>query len=207
MEFQYYGGNCISITTKKARIIVDDNLVELGLKSIAKPEDILLFTDNPKPAPENFKLVITDPGEYEVSEISVFGIPARSHLDESGKESATIYKIQYEDLRIGIVGHIHPDISEDHIEELGAVDILFVPVGGNGYTLDGVGAMSVIKKFEPKIVIPTHYNDDKLKYEVPQQDLEMALKSLSMEPKDRVSKFKPKSSDLLEGLSLIVLER
>lgn len=206
MELQYHGANCISILTKKLRVVIDDNLSQVGLKSIIKPEDVTIYT-NTQDNYQDSRLVISDPGEYEVSEVSVFGIPARSHMDEKGQESATIFKIQYEDIRVGVVGHIHPDISEEYIEELGAVDILVVPVGGNGYTLDGIGALSVIKKFDPKVVIPTHYADSKITYPVSQQDLAEALKGLSMEPKDTLSKFKPKSSDLIDGLSLVVLER
>ena len=206
MELQYHGANCISILTKKVRVVIDDNLSQVGLKSIIKPEDVTIYT-NTQDNYQDSRLVISDPGEYEVSEVSVFGIPARSHMDEKGQESATIFKIQYEDIRVGVVGHIHPDISEEYIEELGAVDILVVPVGGNGYTLDGIGALSVIKKFDPKVVIPTHYADSKITYPVPQQDLAEALKGLSMEPNDTLSKFKPKSSDLIDGLSLVVLER
>jgi len=206
MEFQYHGGNCITINTKKSRIVIDDNLKALGLKSITKPEDIAIFTTVPKTNPKA-RLVISDPGEYEVSEVSIFGIPTKPHMDDNGKPSSTIYKLQYGEFRVGIVGHIDPNISEESIEELGAVDILFIPVGGNGYTLDGIGALSVIKKFDPKIVIPTHYADDKINYEVPQQELTEALKGLSMEPKETISKFKPKVIDFSEGLNLIVLDR
>lgn len=206
MEFQYHGANCMSITTKKTRIVVDDTLASQGLKPVGGKDDILLFTTLPKSLP-SARLVITDSGEYEVSDISVFGIEARGHMDEPDKHSATIYKIQEGDLRVAVVGHIHPDITEDYLEELGAVDILIIPVGGNGYTLDGVGALSVIKKIEPKIVIPTHYDDPKLSYAVPQQPLDEALKGLAMEVKETVSKFKPKPADFTDSLQLFVLER
>jgi L-ascorbate metabolism protein UlaG (beta-lactamase superfamily) len=206
MEFQYYGGNCIAIHTKKATIIVDDNLSDIGLKSVTKPDHISLNTLPPVellPA----RLHITDPGEYEVSEISIFGIPARAHMDEKGHHTATIYKLQHDDLRVAIVGHIHPDLSEDHLEEIGAVDILVIPVGGNGYTLDAIGAMQIIKKIEPKIVIPTHYEDAKIQYEVPQQPLGEALKVFAVETADPVSKFKPKPTDFGDNLRVVVLER
>lgn len=206
MELQYYGANCITINTKKARVVIDDNLDQLGQKSITKSDDICLNTSLVNGV-KKARLVISDPGEYEVSGISIFGISARSHMDEQGKESATIYKVQIEDFRIGVVGHIHPDISEEYVEELGAVDILLIPVGGNGYTLDGIGALSIIKKFDPKIVIPTHYADPKTNYPVPQQTLEDALKGLSMEIKESVSKLKLKAADLAEGLNLIELTR
>lgn len=206
MEFQYHGGNCISIQTKESRIVIDDTLAGLGLKPVTKPDDIVFFSTQTEKTP-SARLVISDPGEYEISGVSVFGIAARAHMDEPGKESAIIYKFQYGDLRVASVGHIHPDISEDELEELGAVDVLIVPVGGNGYTLDGIGALSIIKKIEPKVVIPTHYEDSKVSYPVPQQPLTEALKGLAMEPKETVAKFKPKPADLNETLQLIVLTR
>lgn len=206
MEFQYLGGNCIVINTKNVRLVIDDNLAELGLKPAVKPDDIAIYTWLPKKLPEA-KLVFCDPGEYEVSDISIFGLPSRSHTDEEGSYSATIYKIQYADLKVAVAGHIHPVVSEEHLEELGAVDILFIPVGGNGYTLDSIGALSVIKKIDPRIVIPTHFDDPKIKFPVPQQPLSEALKGLAMEPKETLSKFKPKPADFAEGTQLIVLER
>lgn len=206
MEIQYHGANCVSISTKKARIVIDDNLNQVGLKSIVGKDNIAVYTVPPASMPEA-RLVISDPGEYEVSDISIFGIEARAHMDEAEQHSATIYKIQEGDIRVAVVGHIHPDISEDYLEELGAVDILIIPVGGNGFTLDGIGALSVIKKIDPRVIIPTHYDDGKTKYEVPQQPLEEALKGLAMEPKETLSKFKPKPVDLAESMQLIVLER
>ena len=208
MEFQYYGGNCIKITTKNAVFVVDDTLKSLGAKSITKPENVAVLTVLPDAAamPEA-RLVITDPGEYEVSEVSIFGIAARAHMDEAGKKSATIYKFLYDDTRVCVLGHVYPDLTEDQLEEIGTIDILIVPVGGNGYTLDGVGALHIIKQIEPKLVIPTHYDDKTLKYEVPQQPLADVLRGLSMEPKEAVAKFKPKPADYGEGVQLVVLEK
>lgn len=206
MEIQYYGGNCITLTTKSASIVVDDNLHELGLKGVTKPESIALFTQLPDRQPQA-RLVIADPGEYEVSEVSIFGVAARAHTDEEGQASATIFKIQHDDLRVAVVGHIHPDLSEETMEEIGAVDILVLPVGGNGYTLDPIGAMQLMKNIEPKFVIPTHYDDNKIKYPVPQQPLSEALKGLGLEPNEAISKFKPKPADFSESTQLIILER
>ena len=45
MELQYHGANCISILTKKVRVVIDDNLSQVGLKSIIKPEDVTIYTN------------------------------------------------------------------------------------------------------------------------------------------------------------------
>lgn len=206
MELQFFGGNCLKITTKKAIVIVDDNLHELGGKNITKPEDILLFTSAiPEDAPKA-KLVINDPGEYEVSSVSITGISARSHTDEAGQHSATIFKIIAEDVSAVITGHIHPDLSNEQIEAIGTTDVLCIPIGDTGITLDGAGAAQVIRKVEPKIVIPTYFADSKLKYPVPVTDLAKALKELGMEASESLPKLKVKAGEFGESAKLIILE-
>lgn len=206
MELQYFGANCIRITTKKASVVVDDNLAKLSLKSVTKPTDISLHTSGHIPsAPAQFTADI--PGEYEVADVVIHGVGARAHIDEEGKTSATIFTISSGDLRVAVIGHIYPDLAEEQLEQIGLVDIAVIPVGGNGYTLDGAGALSVIKKLEPRVVIPTHYVDKAVKYEVPQAELADALKNLGMEPSETLDKYKPKAGELSDTTHLIVLSR
>lgn len=207
MELQYCGANCVRITTKKASIVIDDNLAELGLKSVTKPSDISLRTSRTLPEHKEARFSAEVPGEYEISGAIIHGVMARAHMDEEGKSTATIYTIEAEDIRVAVVGHIFPNLTEDQLEQIGHVDVAIVPVGGNGYTMDGVGALQVIKKLEPKLVIPTHYADKQIKYEVPQAELSEGLKGLAMEPSETVPKLKIKLSELTDTTYLIVLER
>lgn len=207
METQFYGANCITITTKHARLVIDDNLADLGAKSVAREGDITLFTGPHGSPVQSAKLVVDHPGEYEVSNISIFGIAARAHIDEEGAKTATMYKIVAEDLNILVTGHIYPSLTDTQLEDIGMVDVLFMPVGGNGYTLDGVGALSLIKEIEPKLVIPTYFEDTSLSMPVPAQPLEEALKALGMEPKESTAKVRLKAIELHDVTELIVLER
>jgi L-ascorbate metabolism protein UlaG (beta-lactamase superfamily) len=209
MEITYYGANCVVISNKKTRLVVDDNLDKLGLKNIEKDGDILLFTDSAGADGydhKKAKSVVNSPGEYEISNASIRGIPARAHVDENGK-TAIIYKVIIDDTRIAIFGNIYPELSDSQLEDIGTIDILCTPVGGNGYTLDGTGAIGLIKKIEPKIVIPTHYADPKIKYPVPQTDLDAALKAMSMEAFETQDSLKPKGLEVIENTKLIVLNR
>ena len=207
MDLQYFGANCIKLSSRKATVVIDDNLADIGLKTVTKPGDIALF-GGPHGQVKDAKLVIDQPGEYEVSDVSVVAIAARSHMDESGQTNATIFKLMMEDIRIVILGHVYPELNDNQLEAIGTVDVLFVPVGGNGYTLDPVGALKMIKKIEPKLVIPTHFADDEIKYEVPQQELQNALKELAMEPRETVDKLKLKSADFISDVTqLVVLNR
>lgn len=208
MDIQFYGANCLVLTTKQARVVIDDTIMDLGSKkAAAKPGDIALFTSahgDPAVAP---KITIDQPGEYEVSGVSVYGIAARSHVDEEKQYTATMYKIIADDLRILVTGHVYPELSDEQLESIGMIDLMFVPVGGNGYTLDGTGALRLIKKIEPKLVVPTHYETPGFDFPVPQQELEHALKALAMEPKETTAKLKVRSSDLSDATQLVVLER
>lgn len=132
MEIQYYGGNCIKITTKKGSVVIDDNMKELGSTSPAKPTDVNIHTQKWK-IKTGFNPFVDGPGEYEVSNISILGIPARSHLEETGKKTVAMYKVTAEDLRVAVVGHIYPELSESQLEALGVIDVLIVPVGGHGF--------------------------------------------------------------------------
>ena len=207
MDIQFYGANCITLTTQGARVVIDDNIAELGGKTVTKPGDIALFTNAHGKLGIDTKLTIDSPGEFEVSSFSIYGIPARAHVEEGQQKQATMYKIIAGGTSIAVVGHIYPELSDDQLERIGMVDLLIIPVGGNGYTLDPTGALSVIKKIEPKMVIPTHYADKDLQYPVPQQDLEQALKGLGMEATQTTQKLKLKSTDSAEAMQLIVLER
>jgi len=207
MELQYYGANCLRLSAKKAQIVIDDNLAKLGLKSITKPTDISLRTNKMFPAHPDAAFSAEMPGEYEIAGVVIRGIAARAHMDEEGKRNAVIYTVEADDTKVAILGHIYPELTEDQLEAIGMVDVAVVPVGGNGYTLDGSGALNVIKQIEPKVVIPTHYNDKAIRYEVPQVELADAVKSLGMEVAETVGKFKIKPADLSDNTKLVVLER
>ena len=206
MDLQFYGANCITVSVKNTRIVIDDNLSDIGGKSITKAGDVALFT-GPHGLPKvDVRLAFDSPGEYEVADISITGIPARAHLDEGGL-AATMYKIKHGEITVLVTGHIYPDLSDKQLEEIGLIDVMLVPVGGSGYTLDPVGALKVMKAVEPKLVIPTHYDDKALTYPVPQVELKAALHELAMEPTETVTKLKVKSIELSDATHLVVLEK
>lgn len=207
MEIKFYGANCFRISTKKTSVVIDDNLKDLQATPITKPDDIVLSTGDYSQPRSSFKLVIDQPGEYEISNISVQGIAAKPHDDRTGMTHATIYKMIVEDVRIVVLGHISPELDDKQLEALGTVDVLMLPVGGQGYTLDGENALKLIKKIEPKLIIPSHYADTSLKYPVAQDSLEGALKGLAMEPSERLPRLKLKTIEASDTARLIVLER
>jgi predicted aconitase len=207
VELTFYGANCVRLGAKKAQFVVDDNLAKLGLKTVTKPTDISLRTSKMFPEHSDSAFRAEMPGEYEIAGVVINGIAARSHMDEENQKTAVIYTVEADDTKAVILGHIYPELTEEQLEQIGMVDIAIVPVGGNGYTLDGVGALKVIKQIEPKVVIPTHYNDRAIRFEVPQAELADAIKNMGMEITETLSKYKIKPADLSDTSKLVVLER
>lgn len=207
MELSFYGANCLRLVTKKATIVVDDNLAKVGLKSITKPDDISLRTSVKLIPKHDSKFSADLPGEYEIAGVVIHGVGARAHMDKEGEHTSVIYTVEADDIKVAVIGHIYPELSEDQLEQIGLVDIAVIPVGNSGYTMDGIGALKVIKALEPKVVIPTHFADKAVNYEVPQTELAEALKAIGMETTETVDKYKPKPAELTDTARLVVLNR
>jgi L-ascorbate metabolism protein UlaG (beta-lactamase superfamily) len=212
MEIEYYGANCFRIKTKEANIVIDDNIATLGGKVVAKGDEVLVYTSTSlsnEKAIAASRLVLDSAGEYEVGDISVTGIQTRGHMDESGVETATVYQFIYKGTTVTVLGHVHPDLSDEVSELAGGTDVLIVPVGGNGYTLDAVGATGAIKKTEPDVVIPSQYDIAGLTYEVPGAPLEEFLKTSGLqqaEPTDSYKLDKP-NAELAGSTHLVILNK
>ena len=202
-EIEYKGGNTITITTKKATLVIDPKLSVVGLKDLVVKEAVEIATEERFAInSQDAKLLIEGPGEYGVADFDIKGIAAQRHLDAEGLLS-TMYRVEVGEVRIGLIGNIYEKLSEDQLEALGILDILIIPIGGNGYTLDSTGAASLISKIDPKVVIPVHYDDKALKYEVPQNSLEQFVTELGA-PLETVPKYKIKTAASIPAVLTVV---
>lgn len=204
-DIEYKGGNTITITSKKITLCVDPRTSIVGGKDQNTTEKVELGTearflmDNAAA-----RLLIEGPGEYEVGDFTIRGVATTRHIDTPADEQlATVYRIECGDVRMGVLGNVDPNLSEDQLEQLGVIDILVIPVGGGGYTLDATNATLLIGRIEPKVVIPVHYAESGLHYEVPQDPFEVFTKELSL-PIEETSKFKIKSASTLPVVPTII---
>jgi len=102
--------------------------------------------------------VISGSGEYEVKGIFVRGMPSQSEYGGE-KRINTIYTLSMEGMDICFLGAVNtPILPKDTEEAIGEVDILFVPIGGDG-VLDATTAYKLAISIEPKLIIPIHYGD------------------------------------------------
>ena len=202
-EIEYKGANSVVISTKKVTLVTDPNLSLVGLKDIALKDAVEIATEARFATNgQDARLVIEGPGEYGVADFDIKGIPAQRHLDAEGQLD-TMYRIELGDVRIALLGNIYEKLSEDQLEELGVIDILIIPVGGNGYTLDATGAALLTRKIDPKVVIPVHYADSAVKYEVAQDTLDTFVKELGASV-ETTAKYKVKGPQAIPAALTVV---
>ena len=205
-DIEYKGGNTVVLTSKKIQLVFNPNMSVVGHKNVSVKDSIEIATEPRFVVNDNTaKLQIEGPGEYEVGEVSVRGIRATRHIDSPEDEPvSTIYRIEIGDVRLVVIGNIAPKLNEDQLEAIGVTDIVIIPVGGNGYTLDGTSAATMVRQIDPKVVIPVHYADSALKYEVPQDSLDIFVKELAATVEDAGSKYKVKSSSSIPQVLTVV---
>lgn len=206
MDISYHGANAISIVAKQGTIMIDPNISAVGLKDVSLKDATCVVTQ-PEFRPKGATgMVVDGPGEYEIKDISIVGVPAERLIDHDGSQQATMYRIVIGDVAIAVLGHVATPLSEDQLEKLGVVDIAIVPVGGSGYTLDAHQAVAAVRQLDPKLIIPTHFADSAINYEVPQMELEPFLKEISV-PHETVPKLKIKNGIMPDTLTVIELAR
>jgi len=214
MTIIWHGQSLFEITTSRGKnnqvnIVIDPFSQEVGLRLPKLEPNIVLSThehydhNNVKAVGGNYFL-IEGPGEYEIREIFIQGIPA-FHDDLQGKErgKTTIFTIEAEELRLCHLGDLgQKELTPDQLEKIGEIDILMIPIGGN-YTISGKEAVKIMSQIEPKIIIPMHYALPKLKVKL--EGVEKFLKTMGIKKIEPVNKLTIKKKELLEEEAKIIV--
>lgn len=162
MEITWYGHACFRLRGREGTVVTDpfDNSVGYSLPRITA-DIVTISHDHPghhkAGAVKGDPYVITGPGEYEVRGIFVFGI-STFHDKRKGRERGAnvAYLIEMERLSVCHLGDLGHVPTQSQAEDLGAVDVLLIPVGGAS-TLSAAAAAEVINLIEPRLVVPMHY--------------------------------------------------
>lgn len=96
--------------------------------------------------------IIAEAGEYEYKEVLVYGFQTAAQ-----KTAPLVFRLEVEHVTIAHLGLIAGTPEESLLNELQGVDVLMLPVGGDG-TLTAERAAELVTKIEPRIVIPYAFN-------------------------------------------------
>jgi L-ascorbate metabolism protein UlaG (beta-lactamase superfamily) len=164
MVISYLGGECIKITQGDLTLAFNPPSKDSSLKTSKFGADIALVSlDN-----EDFNgtenaafgerepFVISGPGEYEVKGVAVRGFGSSSEY--GGKGINTIYSVALEGMNLCFLGALGSvTLPPAAKQELDNIDILFVPIGGDG-VLTYEDAYKLAVQLGPKAVVPIHYD-------------------------------------------------
>jgi len=92
-------------------------------------------------------------------DLKVWNVPtnARSWGDGDVRINGnSIFGFRIGDLCLAHLGHLHHRLTPEHLDELGRIDILMVPIDGS-FTMGQPLMVDVIRQISPKIVLPMHY--------------------------------------------------
>ena len=175
MKIKWLGHSCFLITSDGGvRAILDPYKAENYLNYIEVRETADLVTVSHDHYDHNYTAliqgnpeVIRGKGSWKVRGISIRGIEAW-HDESGGKERGanTIFCLELEGVSVchmGDLGHLPDEAAR---REIGAVDILLLPVGAV-FTIGVDIATDIVDVMKPKVVIPMHYKTDRcawLKY-------------------------------------------
>ncbi len=98
--------------------------------------------------------------------IEIRGILA-FHDATEGKQRGpnTIFCMTVDGVRVCHMGDLGHQLSDKQVAEIGKVDIIMTPMGGN-YTIDAVTATELVNKLKPGVTIPMHFRNPKCDYPV-----------------------------------------
>ncbi|HEV8677428.1 MAG TPA: MBL fold metallo-hydrolase [Candidatus Paceibacterota bacterium] len=164
MVISYMGGECFKISQGNLTLAFNPPSRDSSLKASKFGSDIVLVSSDHDDfnGVENASFgdrepfVIQGPGEYEVKEVAVRGFGSESAYG-GDKGLNTIYSVTLEGMNLCFLGALNTsDIPASAKQALDDIDILFLPVGGEG-VLDPAGAAKLAVSLQPKAVIPMHY--------------------------------------------------
>jgi L-ascorbate metabolism protein UlaG (beta-lactamase superfamily) len=111
-------------------------------------------------------VVIDAPGARNVKGIEFLGIPSYHDGAKGAQRGSNImFCFTVDDFRVCHLGDLGHELDAGKVKEIGAVDVLFIPVGGF-YTIDAREATSVCEALKPKVVIPMHVKTAKCDYPI-----------------------------------------
>jgi L-ascorbate metabolism protein UlaG (beta-lactamase superfamily) len=168
MVITHHGGQCFKVTLGDLTLVFDPVAKGASLPAVRFGADLALVTrkhpDMNGTSEVSFggkePFVIDGPGEYEHSGVTVQGFLTKSQYGlQKGQTDAinTVYAVSLEGMTLVHLGALSdPMLSHDAREAIDDIDILFLPVGGDG-VLNAAEAAKIAVTLEPKIIIPMHW--------------------------------------------------
>ena len=209
MHLSWLGLSSFKMETKDAVLVMDPYSPKVSSKPLRAKADLVTISQFGEPAHGHIDaiqgepFVIDHPGEFELKGIYIQGaeVPMKD-----AKKTSTVFWFDVEGMRVAHLGNLETIPSPDVMEKMDGmeVDILIVPVGGNGLELKQV--MKLVNDIEPRIVIPMHYAQEGVNVGTKLNPVSAFMKEMgasNVKPVDRIL-FKKKDLPSAEDTQVIL---
>ncbi len=210
MTISWLGHACFRFESKDISFLIDPFSKDTGLRPPRIHDQIIAVThehyDHNAYGDGEGAFLVQGPGEYEKSGVYIHGINSyHDNVDGAERGMNTIYIVTMEEMRLCHLGDLgQQKLTSEQVEEIGNVDILFVPIGGN-YTINSEEAVAIIGLIEPKIIIPMHYKVPDLTIDI--DGPEKFIKALGLTP-EKVDTFKIQKKNLpIDEIKLVMFNQ
>lgn len=165
MKIRYLGHACFEFTSQNGTKVITDPYTQVGYelpKGLAA--DLVTVShghfDHCYTQAVKTSYILCDAGKYSFQGVEICGISS-FHDGSHGalRGNNVIFKMIVDGMTLCHMGDIGEACSEALANEIGLVDVLFIPVGGT-YTVDAYGAKEYIHRLQPKVVVPMHYKPE-----------------------------------------------
>lgn len=208
MDIIWLGHSCFTIKGKETTVITDPCHPNSGYL-LGEPTADIVTLSHFHPGHcyveglANNPHQVKGPGEYEIGGTFITGVAA-FHDDKKGslKGNNTIYVIEMDGLvlcHLGDLGHL---LSPRLIEEIGDIDILFLPVGETS-TISIDTAIAMVKQLNPRIIIPMHYKTESSSSNL--ESVDKFLNKMGINELEAIPKLSISSSSLPGNTQTIIL--
>ena len=169
VRFTYVGHSTFLIESPQlVRVATDYNDY---VRSPVRPDIVTMnhahtshFTDNPDPAIKNvlrgWGPTPDQPARHDMTfkDVRVRNVPTNIRDWRGGTErhGNSIFIYEMANMCIAHLGHLHHTLNQQQLNEIGRVDVVFVPVDGN-MTLDLEGMIEVLQSLKAPLMIPMHF--------------------------------------------------
>ena len=164
MEVTWYGRACFRLRGRDATVITDPCPPSTGFVAGRHDVDLLTIShdhsDHAYTRSITAGLTLTRPGEYEFRDLLVTGVKTY-HDGQAGRERGenVVFAVEIDGIHVCHLGDLGHLLTDEQLGELGPIDVLLVPVGGQT-TLTPAEAAEVVAQLNPKLVVPMHFAAD-----------------------------------------------
>jgi hypothetical protein len=218
VEITSFGGTCLRLKGREGVVAADAYASVVGPTGRGLTADIVTYShpdrqqslalDTPAghargegikvPSSLTSAFLLDGPGEYEVHGVLINGVRTfRDDQKGAARGANTCFVYELDGLHAAHLGDIGHSLNEDALGEIGAVDVVCLPLGG---ALSASKAAELVAQLEAKLVVPMSANGSF------EPELDRFLHEMGVQRSEPIARLAVTISSLPQETAIVILE-